>query len=255
MAARILGPARGDLADPGVSLDSWLAVPAAAQRGERLGVHIGGYPARVHDSLAETYPAVARLAGPEPFEALARRYAAGAVLTSYNLNDAGAHMPAFLRTDRLTDELPFLPDLAALEWCVARAFHAEQRPPLDPRALGWGMDDWTNAVLHFQPAVAVVSSVWPVLDLWAARDTPRREIEIEPRDRPDHVVVRRDDLTVRCESVSAAEARALSLLLADGRLFEVAARLDVEGFDPGAVLEWFSRWTSAGMIADATRAG
>lgn len=255
MAARILGPAGGDLADPGATLDEWLCVPTPAHTAERLGVHIGGYPSRVHESLAETYPAVARMAGAQPFEALARRYAACTALTSYNLNDAGAQMPVFLRADPLTDELPFLPDLAELEWRVARAFHADERAPLDPRALGWGMDDWANAVLHFQPAVGVVSSAWPVLDLWAARDTPREQIDIELHDRSDHVVVRRAGLTVRCESVSAAEARALSLLLADGRLFEAAAQLEAEGLDPGAVLEWFSRWMSAGMIADATPSG
>ena len=254
MAARILGPARAELTDPGRRFDDWLCVPNPARTAERLRVYAGGYPARVRDALAESYPAVEHLAGNEAFDALAHRYAASVPLACYNLNDAGAHLAAFLRTDALAAQLPFLPDLAELEWCVARAFHAAERAALDPRSLGWSMDQWAGAVLHFQPAVAVVSSAWPILDLWAARETPRESIAVDLRDRADHVVVRRVELVVRCESVSAEEARALRLLLADGRLLDAAARLEEEGVDPAAVMEWFGRWIGAGMIAGATLA-
>ena len=251
MAARILGPASADLVDPGATLDAWLHVPEPERAAERLRVYRGGYPVRVHDSLAETYPALAHVVGEPAFDALAHRYATSMPLTSYNLNDAGAEMPAFLRHDVLTDTLPFLPDLAGLEWHVARAFHAAERPPLDPRALPWSVDQWSNAVLHFQPSVAVVSSAWPLLDFWTARETPRDAIDTELHGHPDHIVIRRAGFIVRCESVAADEALALQLLL-DGRcLGEVTERLDADGHDPNAVLALFSRWTSAGMIADA----
>ena len=56
---------------------------------------------------------------------------------------------------------------------------------------------------------------------------------------------------MRCESVAADEALALQLLL-DGRsLGETTERFEADGLDPSVVLAWFSRWTSAGMIADA----
>jgi len=251
MAARILGPARADLADPGVTLDSWLCVPHPSRVADRLDVYRGGYPARVHDALVEAYPAVAHFTGDAAFAALAQRYSAAAVLTSYNLNDAGAALPAFLRTDPLSAAQSFLPDLAALEWRVVQAFHAEERPPLDPRALGWSADEWARAVLSFQPAIAVVSSEWPLLDLWAARDTPRDQIEIDLSDRPDHVIVRRVDLTVRCESVAAEEARVLRRLLDGSCLGDAVEQLDTEGHDPADVSIWFARWAGAGMITGA----
>jgi hypothetical protein len=251
MAARILGSASAERGDCGAALDDWLHVPNPARVAERLDVYAGGYPARIHDALAESYPAVANLVGACAFHALAQRYAAAVRLTSYNLNDAGAPMAGFLRDDALADDMPFLPDLAALEWRVARAFHAAERPPLDPRTLGWGIEEWANAVLRFQPAVAVVSSAWPLLDLWVARDTPRDAIDVALHGRPDHVVVRRVDLVVRCESVSAAEAHALRLLLEGACLAAATERLEADGHDPAAVLAWFSRWAGEGMIAGA----
>jgi hypothetical protein len=251
MAARILGSASTDLVDSAAVLDAWLHVPAPESAAARLRVYTTGYPVRVHDSLAETYPALAHWVGEPAFDALAHRYAAAMPLTSYNLNDAGAQMAAFLRHDVLTGDRPFLPDLAELEWRVARAFHASERPPLDPRALPWTVDQWANAVLQFQPSVAVVASAWPVLDLWTARDTPRDAIDIELHGHPDHIVIRRTALIVRCESVMADEALALQLLLDGCCLGETTERLEADGLDPSAVLAWFSRWTSAGMIADA----
>lgn len=233
-------------------LDAWLRVPEPERAAERLRVYAGGYPVRVHDSLRETYPALAHLVGEPAFDALAHRYAASVPLTSYNLNDAGAQMPAFLRHDVLTGDLPVLPDLAALEWRVARAFHATECPPFDPRTLPWTVEQWANAILQFQPSVAVLSSAWPLLDLWMARDTPRDAIDIELHGHPDHIVVRRVGFVVRCESVAEEEALALQLLI-DGRcLGETTARFEDDGYDPGVVLEWFSRWTAAGMIANAT---
>jgi hypothetical protein len=252
MAARILAPASADLIDSGGRLDAWLHVPEPARAAERLGVYRGGYPARIYDSLAETYPALAHLIGKPAFDALAHRYAVSVPLTSYNLNDAGAQMAAYLQRDALTANLGFLPDLAELEWRVARAFHATERPPLDPRALRWTVEQWANAALHLQASVAVVSSAWPLLDLWTARDMPRDEIDIELQGRPDHIVIRRAGLIVRCESVGADEALALQLLLNGRCLGETTERFAADGVDPGVVLAWFSRWTSAGMIADAT---
>jgi uncharacterized protein len=253
MAARILGSASADLCDAD-RLDDWLHVPSPARVGERLEVYAGGYPARVHDALAESYPVVANVLGHCAFHALSQRYATAVPLTSYNLNHAGAGLAAFLRADAVAQELPFLPDLAALEWHVARAFHAADGAPLDPRALGWSVDDWGNAVLHFQPSVAVIASEWPLLDLWASRETPRDTAEVTRLAQSEHLVIRRVDLVVRCEAVSAAEAQALRGLL-DGRcLAAVAGRLEADGFDPAEVLTCFGRWVGEGMIAFATAA-
>lgn len=254
MAARIIA-ARSPSPDDDAALEGWLRVPDSVSPTERLHVYCAGYPARVRDSLAETYTAVADLVGDDAFAALADRYAASVPLTSYNLNDAGAQLPAFLRHDRLRDERPFLPDLAELEWRVAVAFHAAERPALDPRALAWTVEDWANAVLQFQPAVTVLSSAWPLLDLWTARDTVRDAIDIELRGRPEHIIVRRAGLIVRCESVSAHEALTLQLLLDGHQLGESVERLEADGHDPSVVLAWFSRWTSASMIAGAVAHG
>jgi hypothetical protein len=242
MAAQIL-PSPDGPADVG-ALVAWLALPDGVDATDRLHVYSGGYPERIREALAETYPALARLIGPAAFASLAERYAAHVPLTSYNLNDAGAQLGGFLRRDPLANERPWLVDLAGLEWCVAHAFHAREGDPLDPRTLTWSVEEWAAAVLRFQPSVALVTSPWPLLDLWSANNATA----IEAQDEQEHIIIRRVGLIVRCEAVSAEEAGVLQRLL-DGRsLGDCIDQLDE---DPSHVLAWFSRWSSAGMLRAA----
>ncbi len=251
MAEHLLRPSSGELSDCDSTVEQWLCVPAPQRAADRLRIYHDGYPARIADAVTEAYPAIARLLGEEEFGALARRYAASVPLTSYNLNDAGAHLAEFLRGDPAASERPFLPHLATLEWRVALAFHAAELPPLDPRTLAWSMDEWAGAVLHFQPSVAVVSSPWPILDLWAAEEAPGRLTNPDVHRLPNDIIVRRAGLVVRCESVSPHEALALRLLLEGHCLAETTARLETVNEDPEAVIAWFSRWAGVGMIAAA----
>lgn len=241
MAARILGD--------GEPLPACLAVPPPATVAERLAVYANGYPARVHDALLDTYEALARIVGAEAFAALAERYAETVPLTSYNLNDAGAGFAAFVAGDRLGRERPFLSDLAALEWAVAQAFHAAERPPLDPGSLSWTLDDWDRAVLEFQPSLALLTSSWPLLAMWKDDGAPEDGGRVG--DDGEHILVRRAGLMVRCESISAGEAAALRLLCEGSALGACMQSLDAGGHDPAVVSEWFARWMQSGMIAGA----
>ncbi len=224
-------------------------LPEHAGPAERLQVYAAGYPARITEALAETFPAVAHVVGDGAFAALARRFAEATPLGSYSLSDAGADLPRFLPTDQLTECLPFLPDLARLEWHVARAFHALDEAPLDPSVLAtWTMEEWGRAVLHFQPWLSLVTSDWPIREIWECRETPVAEIDIDLGDRVDRVLVRRTGFGVTCESLSETEAGALASLIAGQTLGEVVASLAARGDDPAAVSAWFGRWMTLRLV-------
>jgi hypothetical protein len=251
LAARILPPEqRGRLAAAGVALEEWLHLPAEVNASERVAVYADGFPARLREALAEAYPAVEHVVGPDAFGALAHGYARFAFLSSYNLNDAGGLFPEFLSRDPLTGRLPFLPDLARLEWSVTRAFHSAAEPPLDAAALaGWSMETWARGVLRFQPAVAVVRSAWPIVDVWRHRETAPEEIDIDLRDRPQQALVSRPGFGVRCEEIDAVEAEILSQLLRGRRLGEIALP-HAECGSAVDVSDLFAGWMRAGLIVD-----
>jgi putative DNA-binding protein len=251
MAGLIVDPERFNTdAD---ALAALFAVSDHCDAVARLRVYANGYPARLEEALKETFPAVEHVVGPGAFVALAHRFAAAFPLHSYNLNDAGEQLPEFLRSDPLTASLPFLPDMARLEWYVSKAFHATDEPTVDPAPLAqWSLDDWERAVLRFQPWVAVVESDWPIREIWECRATPVEEIDVDLHNRRDQVLVRRAGFAVICESLDAAEAYALRLLLDGRRLGGVMATLTANGEDPAAVSAWFSRWAALRMIVSVS---
>jgi hypothetical protein len=250
LASAILQPERLDEAGFGPEAADLLVAPPAGDVVARLRAYTGGYPARIAEAVEEAFPALTHVIGHARLHELLGRYLPHVVAGIYNLNDVGGSLPAFVAGDAIAREFPFAPDLAELERAVQRAFHAREKPPFDPAAMaGWTMDEWSSAVLAFQPSVAVVTSKWPIRDIWAARETPVEEIDIELEGRPDRVLVHRAEFQVVCESISDDEAAALRVLLAGTTLGHMAEQLGDEGRDPSSVAQWFARWNSRGLVA------
>lgn len=234
--------------------DAVLTSPPSGDLAARLHAYADGYPARIHEALGETFPAVLHLIGHQAAMEMTRRYLAACPPRTFNLNHAGDALVAFLRADVLTSRFPFLPDLALFELQMIRAFHAEQMPVLDPATLaGLDQEAWAAAILRFQPAVAVISSPWPVRDLHAARETPLDEIDIDLRDRPDHVLIRREGLAVHCDGLDVAEAQALAALVRGESLAAVLEQLADSAHDSSAISTWFARWMQLGLIIAVER--
>ncbi|MBI4227576.1 MAG: putative DNA-binding domain-containing protein [Candidatus Omnitrophica bacterium] len=246
-AGQAEGPSGGPAAAPD---EAWLNPQGGAPGTARLAVYAEGYLARIEEALAEVYPATRHVVGRHAFAALARNYASAIPSQDYNLSRAGRRLPEFLSTAPLAGDLPFLPDLARLEWAVAEAFHAAWHPPLDPSTLAaLPAEAWPRARLSLQPAVARVASDWPILDIWEARERPVAETRIALVNRPQRVLVTRRGVAVQCELLDPPQDRLLGALMAGAPLGAACEALaaSVEG-DPPPVADWFARWAGAGLF-------
>src|SRR5262249_36772420 len=99
------------------------AICSDAPLDDRLSVYRRNVLANQHDALAATYPVVRRLVGDAFFRESATRYALAHPSDSGDLHRFGAHLAAFLAAYAPARELSYLPDVARLEWAVARSFH------------------------------------------------------------------------------------------------------------------------------------
>ncbi len=235
-------------------LEHHLAAPDAADLSSRLGVYTTGYPARIREAVSEAFPAIAIIVGDGSLGAMLERYRPHVATGWCNLNSIGERLPTFLETDRLSEELPFLPDLAQLEWRVFESFHASIGEPADLGfASDWELSDWERARIRFQPGVAIVSSAWPIHDLRAARECERSAIEIELVGRPQSVWVYRQGFEVVTEPLDEFEALATHGLVAGRTLGDVMGQLESAGADAGSVLELFSRFAALGVIEGCDR--
>lgn len=229
-----------------------LAPPPRGTGAERLHAYVDGYPARVREALAEAFPAVEHIVGAAAFGELARRYLPDVPAGIYSLADVGSALPAFLATDALGNDLPFLPDLAGLEWAVQGAFHAHLDPPFDAATVAaWTPDDWATARVRFQAGTVCIASPWPIRTLWDARKTPRDEIDVALDDRPEIVVVHRVEHRVACDLVEPEEARVLGRLLSGATLGD--ATVDLRGDDAQRLGGWTAGWVARGLVVACER--
>lgn len=224
------------------------------QRGvageKRLAVYASGYLDRSRQGLAETYPAVEHILGRSTFARLSFEYAERHPSHDYNLSAVGRGLPDFLIAHTLTKRLPFLPDLARLEWAITQAFHAHEAPPMDKAALqAISPDQWGSMRLVFQKSVHGIVSDWPILELWKARTEARESIDIDLVNHPQRVLVRREGTRVHCEALEAESFALLEALLIGQSVSEACECLLRQ--NPKAELpvrEWFMRWTQTGML-------
>lgn len=226
----------------------------AGEAGEaRLSVYANGYVARIAESLSESYEAIRHLLGKENFLHLCEQYAKAYPSQNYNLNEAGIHFEAFLKDNPILQKYPFLPDLARLEWRIAKAFHSFEKPKADFSNLSaLSEKDWERLRVYFQPSFAVIQSEWPIHDLWTARKTPLEKIDIDLKDRPQAVLVGRSGVEVLCEKISPIEFLLLENLLAGGAMGDVCESLADRFADQEIPIgEWLGNWVQKGFIARA----
>lgn len=136
---------------------------------ERLGVHRNNLFASLTAVLRDTFPAVCRLVDERFFayaahEFIRREPPSRAVLAEY-----GAGFAGFLADFPPCRALAYLPDVARLEWLMARAASAAAAEPLAAAALAAiAPGDAPRLVLWLHPAWGFLASPFPVDRIWRA---------------------------------------------------------------------------------------
>jgi hypothetical protein len=150
------------LVEPSATLD-----PAA-----RVGVYAEAYLWRLREVLAEDFPRLAAILGPERFTELVRDYLAQHPSTHPSVRHLGRDLARHLACER--DLPPYLADLARLEWARTEVFDAPDSDVLtvgDVRAIPPA--DWPGLRFAPIPALVVLRTAWPVHQLWGEADASR----------------------------------------------------------------------------------
>ena len=94
----------------------------------RLAVYADAYFWRLRDVLAENFPQVATILGPDRFEELTRDYLTRHPSEHPSVRHVGLHLPATLAAHE--GSRPWLADVARLEWTRLEVFDAPDTDPL-----------------------------------------------------------------------------------------------------------------------------
>lgn len=169
--------------------------PALARR--RLALYREAIDANRRRALRSAFPVVARLVGDAFFDEAARRLAGSAPPACADLNRYGEGFPAFLATYPHAQPMPWLADVARLEWAWHEALSAADAPGIDFAALA-AVPAEEQPALRFSlhPSVRLVRSAWPVLAIWEANQ-PERDGTPDRDEGADDVLVWREEQRVR----------------------------------------------------------
>ena len=177
-----------------------------------LSIYRNNVRAALSRALGETFPVVAALVGDEFFKATAGAYFASQPPRSPMIVDYGRRFPEFLSSFTPAASLPYLADVARLEWAWLMAYRAADAASLDSDAImGAGGDD--PSALHFElhPSVAIVSSPFPVLSIWRRNQPGGAQIRVDAHRGEDVLIVRLQN-TVELHVLAPGAATALKAL-------------------------------------------
>lgn len=220
--------------------------PSLARR--RLGIYRRAIESNLRRALRCAYPVLARLVGDGFFDEAARQFGHASPPDGADLNRYGAGFPGFLAAYGPAAGLPWLADVARLEWAWHESLMAADSPVLDFEALS-RVPEAGQPGLRFQlhASVRLVRSSWPVLAIWEANQ-PERDGRAEREDGADDVLVWREALRVRMALVEPREADFVANLLRGADLEAAAA--DLQGWDFAPAL---GRLAARGLLAGFSR--
>lgn len=209
---------------------------------EGYSIHRNNVLASPVEALRQAFPAVQRLLGKEYFTALCQHYIALHPPRSAVYHEYGGSLSDFIATFPPLQNLPYLADVARLEWARLCAFHAGDGLPLrvDPGCIE-SLTGILSQPVCWHPSVTLIYSEHPLFSLWQS------QIDISaPPSRAewysDIVLVWRQGITLRTERVTQHTASLMEGLKAGVRLSdqlengEVQADTLIESF--ALLLEW-----------------
>jgi hypothetical protein len=216
-----------------------------------LCVYRDGMGAAWHDELADTYPVVRRLVGPDFFREMAGRYGRSHPSTSGDLHGYGDRLAEFLEGYPFARGLPYLPDVARLEWACHECFHAADGRALDVAALARVPQASQGGLrLGLRPWVRLAASPHPLLALWEANQPGRDGAPDELRGA-ERILVARADFVVRPSPIGEGQWVFLEALAQGQTLQQAVTRLRRRGLHE-TFGELLMACASAGLLAGPT---
>ena len=204
------------------------------------------YRNNIHENcakaLAGAYPIVRKIVGESFFDRLARDYSRAHPSTCGDLNRYGALMPRFVADYAGTQDLPYLPDVARMEWLAHLAYYAADARQFEFRALSQLPE---NLRLQLAPSCALLRSDWPLARLWEVhQDEFAGEFSVDFSAGIERILIHRPDWRVQVRSITLGDFR---FLAGAGRSETLGAALEAAcalnaGFDASTAL---ATWVQA----------
>lgn len=207
---------------------------------QRLAVHRNNVMISLIDALATSFPVAQELVGEAFFRAMAAEFVRRQPPRCRVLARYGDRLPDFIADFEPARSVPYLADLARLEFARIQAYHAADAEALSPAAAAAALRDGADVGRLFlicHPSVRALASRFAVVSIWAAHQGQGELTEVDPL-LPESALVLRDGLDVLVLRLPAGAERFVAALQQGRTLAEAVATAltDAPDFDLQATL-------------------
>lgn len=122
-------------------------------------------------ALQLTYPVLTQLLGQEAIKNLAHTLLSSSPPTTGNWADWGQPLKDIISANPLVTTYPFLPDVVALEWAVHQSGRSNADISISRSLSSIESGNVLQATIHLSPAVRLLTSNYPVDQIWKAHQT------------------------------------------------------------------------------------
>lgn len=198
----------------------------------RLAVYRNNVVVSLVDALATTFAVTQALVGADFFRAMAREFVRQSPPAHQVLAYYGDAFADFIEQFEPAQSLPYLADMARLEYARVRACHSANQTPIAQDILGPLLQDPSALMqtrFQLSSGLALLRSDWAVVALWAAHQdmgTLDEQLSRLDLDQANYLAVYRDGMQVMVQRIEPAPwafvqgmAQGLSLADASARAF------------------------------------
>jgi hypothetical protein len=202
-----------------------VAMLADGVPADRLDIYRNTFVAGVTNALRLSFPAVHRLVGTDFFEGATYLFMTRHPPHEAWLDAYGSEFPAFLRDFPPAASLPYLADVARLEWAVSCALHAPDTAPLDlARLQALQPEDQARVCFATHPSVSLLRMDYPADAIWrGVLGSDDALAAVDLASGPVHLLAERGADGVEVSRLDAAAWRLAAALCAGRPLAEVLA--------------------------------
>lgn len=203
---------------------------------ERLEIYRNTISVGLTRALRLTFPATERLVGSAFFDGAADIFIREHLPQAAYLERYGGEFCEFLRRFPAAASVPYLGDVAELEWAVNRALHAPDAKPLELKELAVVAPDHEDVVFQPNPSLGLIRTEYLADDIWRAvlAGDDQAFAALDLAAGPVFLLIERTENEVEVTRMPEAEWRFLDLLCRGAAL--LSAIDSTPGLDAAKVL-------------------
>jgi hypothetical protein len=186
-------------------LDSFISSDQIS-REERLAIYRNNHIKGLTNILISTFPLIEKIVGRAFMTQMSAEYIKKNLPDKANMNLYGKDFPEFIKNNEPAHKLPYLYDIAQMEWLWNEAYYAPEHISLDPnQLLELNEEDFYSMRLKLGDSVRLMQSKFSLIKIrtFLESDEPKEKIKYDSH--PSNILISKINHQVQVTPLSDAE--------------------------------------------------